>query len=121
MLRKSIASTAALFMFLCSFAAPAATPIKIAELNWAGSSAGAYVLKAVLEEYLDAEVEVVGGDEIALFEAMAKGDGAIDVFSDFWSIYLPAQWERYVVPGIVKINANPYLHTRFLRRAEATL
>ena len=114
MLRRPIASIAALFVFLWSFTAAAATPIKIAELNWAGSSAGAYVLKAVLEEYLDAEVEVVGGDEIALFEAMAKGDGAIDVFSDFWSIYLPAQWERYVVPGIVKVNAKPYLGTEGL-------
>ena len=83
MLRKSIASIAALFTLLLSFSAPAATSIKIAELNWAGSSAGAYVLQAVLEEYLDADVEVIGGDEIALFEAMAKGDGAIDVFSDF--------------------------------------
>ena len=114
MLRTRIASIAALFAFLWSLAAPAATPIKIAELNWAGSSAAAYVLEAVMEEYLDADVEVVGGDEIALFEAMAKGDGAIDVFSDFWSIYLPAQWERYVVPGIVKINAKPYLGTEGL-------
>ena len=114
MLRKSIASIAVLFAFLWSFTALAATPIKIAELNWAGSSAGAHVMKAVLEEYLDAEVEIVGGDEIALFEAMAKGDGAIDVFSDFWSIYLPAQWERYVVPGIVKVNSHPYLGTEGL-------
>ena len=45
---------------------------------------------------------------------MAKGDGAIDVFSDLWSIYLPAQWERYVVPGIVKVNSNPYLGTEGL-------
>ena len=88
--------------------------IRIAELNWAGSTASAHVMKAVMEEYLDAEVEIVGGDEIALFEAMAKGDGAIDVFSDFWSIYLPAQWERYVKPGIVKVNAHPYLGTEGL-------
>ena len=58
-----------------SIASQAATSIKIAELNWAGSTASAYVMKAVLEEYLDADVEIVGGDEIALFEAMAKGDG----------------------------------------------
>ena len=74
-------------------------------------------MKAVLEEYLDADVEIVGGDEIALFEAMAKGDGSIDVFSDFWSIYLPAQWDRYVKEGSdesVKVNAAPYLGTEGL-------
>jgi len=92
--------------------AQAGPSIKIAELNWSGSTAGAYVMKAVLEEYFDADVEIVGGDEIPLFEAMAKGDGSIDVFSDFWSIYLPAQWDRYVKPGSeesVKVNATPYL------------
>ena len=88
-----------LFLSSWSIASQSATSIKIAELNWAGSTASAYVMKAVMEEYLDADVEIVGGDEIALFEAMAKGDGSIDVFSDFWSIYLPAQWDRYGKEG----------------------
>ena len=57
------------FISSWSVASQAATSIKIAELNWAGSTASAYVMKAVLEEYLDADVEIVGGDEIALFEA----------------------------------------------------
>ena len=106
-----------LFLSSWSIASQSATSIKIAELNWAGSTASAYVMKAVLEEYLDAEVEIGGGDEIALFEAMAKGDGSIDVFSDFWSIYLPAQWDRYVKEGSdesVKVNAAPYLGTEGL-------
>ena len=103
-----------LFVSISMVAAQAGPTIKIAELNWAGSTASANVMKVVLEEYLDAEVEIVGGDEIPLFEAMAKGDGAIDIFSDFWSIYLPAQWDRYVGPesdNSVKVNAGPYLGT----------
>ena len=114
MLRTLNALMLGLLLSVWGSGAHAGPSIRIAELNWAGSTASAYVMKAVMEEYLDAEVEIVGGDEIALFEAMAKGDGAIDVFSDFWSIYLPAQWERYVKPGVVRVNARPYLGTEGL-------
>ena len=71
-------------------------------------------MKVIIEKHLDAEVEIVGGDEIALFEAMNKGDGTIDVFSDFWSLSLHAQWVKYIQEGSeesVKVNANPYLGT----------
>ena len=91
-----------------------AEEIKIAELNWAGSTASCWVMKLIMENYLDAEVEIVGGDEIALFEAMHKGDGTIDVFSDFWSLSLHAQWVKYIQEGSeesVKVNAKPYLGT----------
>ena len=91
-----------------------AKEIKIAELNWAGSTASAWVMKVIIEKHLDAEVEIVGGDEIALFEAMNKGDGTIDVFSEFWSLSLHAQWVKYIQEGSeesVKVNANPYLGT----------
>ena len=114
MLRMLKSVFIALVLTVWATAALAGPTIKIAELNWTGSTAGAYVMKAVLEEYLDAEVEIIGGDETPLFEAMAKGDGSIDVLSDFWSIYLPAQWDRYVKPGSdesVKVNATPYLGT----------
>ena len=117
MMRVMKTLAAVMVLSLWSTASQAETSVKIAELNWAGSTASAYVMKHVLEEYLDAEVEIIGGDEIALFEAMAKGDGTIDVFSDYWSIYLPAQWDAYVKPGSdesVKVNAKPYLGTEGL-------
>lgn len=92
----------------------AAETIDIAELNWSGSSGAANVMKIVIEEYLGERAEIVGGDELALFEGLAKGDGSVDIFSDMWTVQLAAQWDEYVAPGSkesVRVNKSPYTGT----------
>jgi len=89
-----------------------AETIDIAELNWAGSSGAANVIKIIVEEYLGEEAAIVGGDELALFEGMAKNDGSIDIFPEMWTVQLSAQWDAYVAPGSeesVRVNSAPYL------------
>lgn len=92
--------------------AASAETIDIAELNWAGSSGAANVIKIIVEEYLGEKTNIIGGDELALFEGMAKNDGSVDIFPDMWTVQLSAQWDQYIAPGSeesVKVNAVPYV------------
>ena len=70
-----------------------AETIDIAELNWAASSGAAHVIKVVVEDYLGQDAAIVGGDELALFEGMAKNDGSVDIFADMGTLQLAAQWD----------------------------
>lgn len=88
-----------------------AETIRIAELNWAASSATAQVIKLVIERYIGDEVEIVGGDEAPMYEAIAAGQGDVDATGDFWANLWPAVWSSYIAPGSaesMKVNANPY-------------
>ncbi len=89
-----------------------AETIDIAELNWAGSSGAANVIKVIVEEYLGEEAAIIGGDELALFEGMAKNDGSVDILPEMWTVQLAAQWDKYIAPGSeesVRANATPYM------------
>lgn len=114
---RNIVSTATLSGFLLLVAAPSSIAssepeIRIAELNWAASSVISHVLKDVIEDYLGGTATVVFGDEIALMEAVAKGDGGMDVFSDYWRLTFPAPWAKYMGEGSdksVAYNDKPYV------------
>ena len=104
-------------IMLVSSATYAKERIVIADLNWTGAQAIQYVLKEVLENYLDAEVEFILADDVALMAALAKGDGTVDVYSDYWATQRPAHWEKYVKPGSeesVRVNKRKYVGTESL-------
>jgi glycine betaine/proline transport system substrate-binding protein len=67
-----------------------------------------------MEEYLDADVETIAAAQEALYEAMDKGDGSVDIVADMWTDHLPAQMAAYVAPGSresIILNETPYLGT----------
>jgi glycine betaine/proline transport system substrate-binding protein len=94
--------------------AAAKTQVVIGQLDWPGSRAIEEVLTQVMTEYLDADVSTISAAQEALYEALDKGDGSVDVVADMWTDHLPAQMQAYVVPGsreTIILNDTPYLGT----------
>ena len=115
MLRKLglTAFTAASILCLAG-AAEAKTKVVIGELDWPGSRAIEQVLNQIMAEYLDADVETISAAQEALYEALDKGDGSVDVVADMWTDHLPEQMKNYVLPGghqTIILNDTPYLGT----------
>jgi glycine betaine/proline transport system substrate-binding protein len=89
----------------------AKTPVVIGELPWSGATAIEHVLSQVMTERLDADVSTISAAIDALFAAMDKGDGSVDVVADMWVDHLPAQMKAYVLPGsreTIILNREPY-------------
>ena len=90
-----------------AFAGP---KIVLAEMNWEEPRAVNAVLRQILTEHFDAEVEEVAADQSVIFAAMALGDGSIDVHSAIWAGARKSDIDRYVTEeGTVKMNSKPYL------------
>lgn len=90
------------------------TKVTIGQLEWPGSRAIEEVLKQVMEEHLDVDVEFIAAVQEALYEGMDKGDGSVDVVADMWTDHLPSQMQKYVLPGSresIILNSVPYLGT----------
>jgi len=95
-------------------AAQAKETITIGEVSWDASLAIENVLKTVMEEHFDVEVEFVAADQAAIWAAMDKGKGAIDVHPDVWTSSQTEPWAKFVAPGgkeSVRSNKAPYLGT----------
>jgi glycine betaine/proline transport system substrate-binding protein len=112
--RTRLAVLAAASVLAAGTAVAAKTPVAIGQLEWPGSTAIEEVLGQVMTEYLDAEVTEISAAIDALFEAMDKGDGSVDVVADMWIDHLPAQMKKYVLPGsreTIILNKEPYFGT----------
>jgi glycine betaine/proline transport system substrate-binding protein len=95
-------------------ASEAKTTVTIGELDWPGARAIEQVLKQVMETHLDAEVATIAAAQVALYEALDKGDNSVDVVADMWTDHLPQQMQNYVLPGgrqTIILNTTPYLGT----------
>lgn len=95
-------------------AAHAADRVKVtlADLTWDEPRAIDAILKAVLEQKLDADVSLIAADQSAVFAAMDKGDGAVDVHPAIWSAAQGANIARYVDERkTVVLNQHPYMAT----------
>jgi glycine betaine/proline transport system substrate-binding protein len=71
-------------------------------------------MKAVIEKYLDGEVSFLLVAEEAMYPALDKGDGSIDVVPDLWSQHTTAMMNAYVLPGSkesIRLNKSPYKGT----------
>ena len=90
----------------------AGTKVVIGELDWSGAKAIEEILAQVMEKYLDATVSRIAAAQPALYEAMDKGDGSVDIVADMWVDHLLAQMQDYVLPGsreTIILNKKPYL------------
>ncbi|WP_036158696.1 glycine betaine ABC transporter substrate-binding protein [Marinomonas ushuaiensis] len=86
--------------------------IVLGELNWDGAVAIEHVLKVVMEENFDVNVEIIAADQAAIWSAMDSGKGSIDVFPDIWTTLQDHAWAKFVAEGgtgSVKANKVPYL------------
>src|SRR6186997_3306961 len=79
--------------------AQAKEKVVIGQLNWPGSTAIEAVLAEIMTRYLDADVGTISAAQEALYEALDKGDGSVDIVADMWTDHLPAQMKDYVLPG----------------------
>lgn len=110
MKRILLALTAALAV---ATAAPAMAKeqIVIGEVSWDAARAISNVLKVVIEERLGADVKIIAADQAAIFAAMDKGDGSIDVHPDLWLPVQADRWNKFIAPGsreTVLVNDKPY-------------
>ena len=85
--------------------------VVIGEQSWTGAIAIQNIMKAVIEKYLDGEVSFLLVAEEAMYPALHKGDGSIDVVPDLWSQHTTAMLNEYVIPGSkesIRLNKTPY-------------
>ncbi len=110
---RNLATATAILLALTT-GARAETVVTIGELDWPGARAIEEVLRQVMETHLDVTVETISAAQEALYEALDKGDGSVDVVADMWVDHLPQQMAAYVVPGsreTILLNETPYLGT----------
>lgn len=114
MRRLGIPALAAASILCLASAAEAKTKVVIGQLDWPGSTAIEEVLTLIMTDYLDADVQTIAAAQEALYEALDKGDGSVDVVADMWTDHLPEQMKNYVLPGghqSIILNATPYMGT----------
>jgi glycine betaine/proline transport system substrate-binding protein len=110
--RFNFALTAALFAASFTEIAIARETVVIGDVSWAASHAISNVLKVVIESKLDADVKIVPADQAAIFAAMDKGDGNIDVHPDLWMPNQADRWAKFIASGSkesVLVNDKPYV------------
>ena len=105
---------AAVSLLALASVADAKTKVTIGQLDWPGSRAIEEVLAQVMTQYLDADVQTIAAAQEALYEALNKGDGSVDIVADMWTDHLAAQMKNYVLPGgrqSIILNKDGYLGT----------
>ena len=105
MKRTLTAIAAAAAILTASIPARAQDTIAIGEQSWTGARAIGFVLKAVMEKRLGTKAELKKADIAAMFAAMDKGDGAIDVIPDVWMPNQFTFWNKYIKDAKT-VNAN---------------
>jgi len=94
--------------------AHAGDKVVIGEQSWTGAVAIQNIMKVVIEKYLGGEVSFLLVAEDAMYPALDKGDGSIDVVPDLWSQHTTAMMNEYVLPGSkqsIRLNKTPYKGT----------
>ncbi|WP_421594561.1 glycine betaine ABC transporter substrate-binding protein [Shinella sp. M27] len=90
-------------------AAGAGEKIVLADLTWDEPRAVNAVLAEILTNTYGAEVSLIAADQTAIFAAMGKGDGSVDVHPAVWSGAQQSNIDRFVTSeGKVRLNAKPY-------------
>lgn len=112
-LLKTLSLTAALGLGLSQGVAAKETVV-IGEVSWDASLAIENVLKNVMEKHLDVDVEIIAADQAAIWAAMDKGKGSIDVHPDVWTSSQTEPWAKFIAKGgkeTIRANKKPYLGT----------
>jgi glycine betaine/proline transport system substrate-binding protein len=111
---RIFAGLVAAMMIAMTPPAMAKDKVVIGEQSWTGAVAIQNIMKAVIEKYLDGEVSFLLVAEEAMYPALDKGDGSLDVVPDLWSQHTTAMLNEYVLPGSkesIRLNKTPYKGT----------
>lgn len=101
---------AALAMGALTLAHAQGTTVTLADLTWDEPRAIDAILKAVMEQKFGAKVNLISADQSAVFAAMDRGDGSVDVHPAIWSAAQSANITRYVDQRkSVLLNQHPYM------------
>ncbi|MGR0278226.1 ABC transporter substrate-binding protein [Marinomonas dokdonensis] len=110
---STLGLTAAVGLILPQVAVAKET-IVIGEVSWDASIAIENILKVIMEENFDVDVEIIAADQAAIWSAMDKGKGSVDIHPDIWSSSQTEPLAKFVAKGSresVKVNQHPYLGT----------
>ncbi len=90
--------------------AAAAADVVIPDPNYASGRATAYAVKAIIEEALGLEVEMVTTTAVpVIWEAMARGNGEIDIWTETWLPNQSGLAEKYITgEKSVVLSGNPF-------------
>jgi len=107
-MKKSLLLSA-IFALVSMPTANAAEVVKIGEPSWVGAKAIAHLIKAVVNERIGGQAELVPGNNAAIFQAMDAGNGDIDVHPDVWLPNQESFTKKYVDgAGTVELSKNSY-------------
>lgn len=110
--RRILAGALAALALTAAAPAFAKTKVVLADLTWDEPRAIDAILKVILEQDLDVEVSEIAADQSAVFAAMAKADGSVDVHPAIWSAAQGANIQKYVdEQKTVRMNQAPYYAT----------
>ena len=99
-----IAGLITLFVSFSSYA----EKVVIGDPGWTGATAIANLLAAVVTDKMGGEADLVPGNNTAIYQAMDRGKGEIEVHPDIWLPNQEAYTNEYVPKGTVKLSSNPY-------------
>ncbi len=98
---------AGLISILAMFSAQA-EKVKIGDPGWTGATAIANLLAAVVTDKMGGEAELVPGNNTAIYAAIDRGKGEIDVHPDIWLPNQEAYTNDLVPKGTLKLSSKPY-------------
>jgi glycine betaine/proline transport system substrate-binding protein len=95
-----VAGLISIFLALSSFA----EKVKIGDPGWTGATAIANLLAAVVTDKMGGEAELVPGNNTAIYAAIDRGKGEIDVHPDIWLPNQEAYTNDLVPKGTLKVK-----------------
>ena len=85
-----------------------AEKVKIGDPGWTGATAIANLLAAVVIDKMGGEAELVPGNNTAIYGAIDRSKGEIEVHPDIWLPNQEAYTNDLVPKGTLKLSSNPY-------------
>ncbi|MEL7097731.1 MAG: glycine betaine ABC transporter substrate-binding protein [Pseudomonadota bacterium] len=112
-MKKLLTSVAFAGALLSADAVMAQEKVMISDPSWNGARAIGHVIKAIIENEMGGEAEILTGmnQQPVIYAGMDKGDGSIDIQPDMWMPNWQSAWDQYV-EGNQTIRVNqPYKGT----------
>ena len=99
-----VAGLISLFATFSTFA----EKVKIGDPGWTGATAIANLLAAVVIDKMGGEAELVPGNNTAIYGAIDRSKGEIEVHPDIWLPNQQAYTNDLVPKGTLKLSSKPY-------------
>ena len=109
MLRKINKTVATTVLITSFFALPSyAEKVNIGDPGWTGATAIANLLSAVITDKMGGEADLVPGNNTAIYAAIDRSKGEIEVHPDIWLPNQQAYTNDLVPKGTLKLSSLSY-------------